>query len=104
MSDFVISSERLRAEVWQEVRNDLRVTILRRLERRVRLPVHSPPFSEARDRALPPVHARADVELDLVGASLGGLPVREPGGLAIHLAVDHLADVPDAAALHQSHT
>ena len=83
--------ERPRAEVRQEVRDDLRVTIPCRLQRRVRLAVHGPPFSEARNRALPSVHARADVELDLVGASFGGLPVREPGGLAIQLTVDHLA-------------
>ena len=104
MSDFVISSSGLRAEVRQEVRDDLRVTVPRRLQRRVGLAVHGPPLSEARNRALPAVHAGADVEFDFVGPPLGGLPVREPGGLAIHLAVDHLAEIPDAAAFHQSHT
>jgi hypothetical protein len=92
------------AEVRKEVRDDLRVTVPRRLERRVRLTVDVPPFSEARDRALPSVDAGADVELDLVGPPLGGLPVGEPGRLAEQPTVDHLPEVPDAAALPQSHT
>jgi hypothetical protein len=104
MSDFVISSSGLTPKCGRKVHDDLHVSVPRRLYRRVGIAVHGPPFSEARNRALPPVHARTDVELDLVGASLGGLLVREPGELAIHLAVDHLAEIPDAAAFHQSHT
>jgi hypothetical protein len=54
------------AEVRKEVRDDLRVTVPRGLERRVRLAIDVTPL-EARDRALPSVNAGADVELDLVG-------------------------------------
>ena len=92
------------AEVRQEVRDDLRVTVPGRLQRRVRLAIHGPPFREARDRDFPPVHAGADVELDLVGPPLGGLLVGEPGGLAKQPSVDLLPEVPDPAALPQSHT
>ena len=53
------------AEVRKEVRDDLRVTVSRRLERRVRLAIDVPPLSEARDRALPAVDSGADVELDI---------------------------------------
>ena len=95
--------ERARAEEREEVRDDLRVAVPRRLLRRVCLAIDVPPLSEARDRALPSVHARADVVLDLRRSPFGGLLVGEPRGLAEPLAVDHLAEVPDAAALHQSH-
>jgi hypothetical protein len=86
-------------EVRQEVRDDLRVAVPGRLLRRVRLAVDVPPFSEARNRALPSVDAGADVELDLGGPPFDGLAVGEPGGFAEQPPVDHLPEVPDAAAL-----
>src|SRR5438874_5534731 len=57
--------ERPRAEVRQEVRDDVLVTVPRGLQRCVGLLVDPPPFREAWNRALPPVNAGPDVVLDV---------------------------------------
>ena len=93
MSDFVISSSGLAPKCGRKCATICASRFLADFSGVYVFAVHGPPFSEARNRAFPPVHARADVELDLVGPSLGGLLVREPGGLAIHLTVDHLAEI-----------
>src|SRR5262249_129064 len=95
--------EPLRTEVRHEVRDDLSVTVLRRLLSRVRGAIPGPPAREARDRALPSGNPGPDVVLDLARAPLCRLLVREPGGLAEQLTVDRLPEVPDPASLPQSH-
>src|SRR5262249_17091412 len=95
--------EPLRTEVRHEVRDDLSVTVLRRLLRRVRGSIHGPPVREARDRALPSVNPGPDVVLDLARAPLCRLLVRDPGGLVEQLTVHRLPEVPDPASLPQSH-
>src|SRR2546428_5273332 len=71
--------ERPRAEVREEMGDDVLVAVPRGLQRRVRLLVDRPPFREARNRALPAVNPRADVVFDVGGAAFGRFPIRESG-------------------------